>query len=226
MIIKENDFYTALYTMEGLTAWTKTAENKSSLTGNIDTVVTELIITKENTKEIVFKKVSYGSYICFYNTQGYNNIVDTIEDILLYLANSNDDIELKERVINNVLNNDFTVRIKEFKNKYYNDIKTKESLKKAEELKEKIKKLDAIIDEEIKEINTYDKMIVGKPCKYNNYNYELMTSKALKVFYYDGSLKGECICKENIIKTLKQYKNCLVNGVNPIKRISFDKVIL
>ena len=67
MLIKENDFYTALYTMEGLTAWTKTAENESTLTGNIDTVVTELIITKENTKEIVFKKISYGSYICFYN---------------------------------------------------------------------------------------------------------------------------------------------------------------
>ena len=225
MIIKENDFYTALYTMEGLTAWIKTAENESTLTGNIDTVVTELIITKENTKEIVFKKVSYGSYICFYNTQGYNNIVDTIEDILLYLANSNDNIELKERVINNVLNNEFTVRIKEFKNKYYENIKTEENIKKAEELKEKIKKLDTIIDEEIKEINSYNKVILSKPCKYNNYNYELMTSKALKVFYYNGSLKGECICKENIIKTLKQYKRCMVNKIDPTKTISFDKVI-
>ena len=101
MLIKENDFYTALYTMEGLTAWIKTAENESSLTGNIDTVVTELIITKENTKEIVFKKISYGSYICFYNTKGYNNIVDTIEDILLYLANSNDDMDLD--VLTNLL---------------------------------------------------------------------------------------------------------------------------
>ena len=109
MLIKENDFYTALYTMEGLTAWTKTAENKSSLTGNIDTVVTELIITKENTKEIVFKKISYGSYICFYNTQGYNNIVDTIEDILLYLANSKDSIELKERTILSITNNTVNV---------------------------------------------------------------------------------------------------------------------
>ena len=225
MIIKENDFYTALYTMEGLTAWIKTAENESTLTGNIDTVVTELIITKANTKEIVFKRVSYGSYICFYNTSGYNNIADIIEDILLYLANSDDSIDLKERTINSVLSNEFNVRIKEFKNKYYDDIKTKESLKKAEELKEKIKKLDAIIDEEIKEINTYDKMIVGKPCEYNNYNYEIITSKALKVFYYDGNLKGECICKENIIKTLKEYKRCIVNKIDPTKTISFDKVI-
>lgn len=225
MLIKENDFYTALYTMEGLTAWIKTAENKSTLTDNIDTVVTELIITKENTKEIVFKRVSYGSYICFYNTLGYNNIVDIIEDILLYLANSDDSIELKERVINHVLNNDFTVRIKEFKNKYYNDIKTEESFKKSEELKEKIRKLDAIIDEEIKEINSCDKIVLNKPYKYNNYNYELITYKALKIFYFDGSLKGECMCKENIIKTLKEYKNCIVNKIDPIKIISFDKVI-
>ena len=225
MLIKENDFYTSLYTMEGLTAWIKTAENESTLTGNIDTVVTELIITKENTKEIVFKRVSYGSYICFYNTSGYNNIVDIIEDILLYLANSDDSIDLKERTINSVLSNEFNVRIKEFKNKYYDDIKTKESLKKAEELKEKIKKLDAIIDEEIKEINSYDKVELNKPSKYNNYNYELITYKALKIFYFDGSLKGECMCKENIIKTLKEYKNCIVNGIDPIKIISFDKVI-
>ena len=225
MLIKENDFYTALYTMEGLTAWIKTAENESTLTGNIDTVVTELIITKENTKEIVFKRVSYGSYICFYNTSGYNNIVDIIEDILLYLANSDDSIELKERTINSVLSNEFNVRIKEFKNKYYDDIKTKESLKKAEELKEKIKKLDAVIDEEIKEINTYDKIELNKPSKYNNYNYGIITSKSLKAFYWDGSLNGEYMCKENIIKTLKEYKNCIVNGIDPTKIISFDKVI-
>ena len=225
MLIKENDFYTALYTMEGLTAWIKTAENKSSLTGNVDTVVTDLIITKENTKEIVFKKISYGSYICFYNTQGYNNIVDIIEDILLYLANSDDNIELKERIINSVLSNEFNVRIKEFKNKYYDYIKTEESLKKAEELKEEIKKLDAIIDEEIKEINTYDKIILSKPCKYNNYNYEIIISKALKTFYYDGSLEGELMCKKNIIKTLKEYKNCLIDKIDPIKAINFDKVI-
>ena len=106
------------------------------------------------------------------------------------------------------------------------DIKTKESLEKAEELKEKIKKLDTIIDEEIKEINSYDKVVLNKPSKYNNYNYEIITYKALKIFYFDGSLKGEYMCKENIIKTLKEYKNCIVNGIDPIKIISFDKVIL
>lgn len=137
-IIKENNFYSALYNEYGLQTWCKFAEYKSSVDGEEFTVITSLVVTKENNKdEIVYKINLFNNWI------SYDNLSKQIDNILYYLAYTT----VKEQYwINTFLNKailnksfiELTITVNNLKKEQK---KIKEELK-VEESKSKILKID------------------------------------------------------------------------------------
>ena len=119
-MIKENNYYTSYFTMEGLTAWIKTGEYKNTM-NEIKEVITELVITKEdNRKDIVYKHISYNGFISYYWSKDGFSLSDVIEELLIYIAHNNIDKYWKDQFIDSVINNQFKGlnAIKRFKKEY------------------------------------------------------------------------------------------------------------
>ena len=225
MIIKTNNYYIPLYTHEGLQAWIKTADNKDTF-NTIDTVVTELIITKEGSKEVLCKFTS-TLYLCYYNNTKYFSIVDVIEDILYYLANNSYSTAHKQEIIYNVLNNDMLtlLNIKRANKQYKQELKDNEIRERNNKLNEQINTIKNDIDSTIAEINKYTKIRYNKANRNNNYTHTIITSNTIKTFNFGANLSEELKGYNDILTHLKEYLYYISIDFDPTNFLKFDKVI-
>lgn len=223
MIIKRNDFYMALYTYEGLTAWVKTAEYKNSF-NEVKTVVTELVVTNEQ-KEVVYKNIS-SNWICYYNDNKGLSIVNIIEDILYYLAHNEYKAEYKKNTVDNVLYNSSVamLNIKLFRKEHTNKITEQKAIEENNKKLKQINKLEIEIVELVNNINKYELMRYNKPNQLNNYKYEFITSNSYKAFIFGSNLNEVIEGYNNIIQWLNNYLYYISNDYDPIEFMEFDKV--
>lgn len=225
MIMKTNNYYMALYTYEGLTAWIKTAEYKNSF-NEIKTVVTELIVTKENNKnEIVYKNIS-SNWICYYNESNGLSIVDIIEDILYYLANNEYTLNQKVNTIDNVLYNNGValLNIRLFKKDHLNKLADIKRIEENKKIESEINKKKDDIELIVTNINKYTLMRYKKPSQLNNFIHEFYTNNSLKIFDFGTGINEELKGYNNMLKWLNEYLYYISNDFDPIEFMLFDKV--
>ena len=224
-ILKEDKHYTALCSLEGLTAWIKHATYKSTL-NNIEDVITELVITKEGTKEIVYKNVS-SNWICYYNKADGLSITDIIEDVLIFVANYDKGSYYMNKFINEALNNSSTalIVIKRFIKEHNEHIKELKIIENNKILTIELSRLKNEVDIVIKTINNYTKIRYNKPTQINKYTHEFYTEKSIKRFKSGASLKEDIEIHKSILNFLKQYLNYLENDFIPELFLKFDAVV-
>ena len=85
--INNNDKYIGLITEYGFTAWVKTAMVKYEVFNEIREEVIDLVVTKENSKKVIYRKhLGLNKSVCL-NEKGLVSMVDIIEGVLLVLQN-------------------------------------------------------------------------------------------------------------------------------------------
>lgn len=226
MIIKTNNYYMSLYTYEGLSAWIKTAEYRNSF-NEIKTVVTELIVTKENNKnEIIYKNIS-SNWICYYNESNGLSIVNIIEDILYYLANNEYTSNQKYNIVDNVLYNNgiALLNIKLFKKEHLNKLAAIKRIEENNKIELEINKIKEDIDSIVTNINKYTIMRYNKANSTNNFIYQIYTSNTIKIFSLGTGINERLQGYKDILNHLKEYLYYISNDFNPIEFMTFDKVV-
>lgn len=225
MIIKTNNYYMTLYTYEGLSAWIKTAEYRNSF-NEIKTVVTELIVTKENNKnEIIYKNIS-SNWICYYNESNGLSIVNIIEDILYYLANNEYTSNQKYNIVDNVLYNNgiALLNIKLFKKEHLNKLAAIKRIEENNKIELEINKIKEDIDSIIVNINKYTMMRYNKANSTNNFIHQIYTSNTIKTFSLGTGINERLQGYKDILNHLKEYLYYISNDFDPIEFMTFDKV--
>lgn len=226
-IIKENNYYTGYYSIEGLTAWIKTGQYKN-INGDIKEVITSLVITKENNKkEVVYKYESYNSFISYYYDKDGFSLSDIIENLLIYIAHNETEEYFKNRFIENALNNGYKgiSVLKRFKIKYEQDQKERIILQEIKELEVIEKKLLTEVKSIVNNINNKVEIKLISPNKYNNYNYEIYTKKGHKSFEIGSSIRENIKYIKSMLDFLKEYDNLLMSDIIPEYFLKFDKVV-
>lgn len=188
MLIKENKNYTALIQENGLRCWIKTAINKC-LDGEIIDVVTSLVVTSENnTKDIKYKISAYKSYIIT-----YNNLVDNIESILYYIANTETDEYFRNLYLNEAIINNSFYKIKIACKNIKQDLDNK---KVAEEYQKHVQESNKLKNKIIEKSKLLKDIKLILPTEYNNYTYTFIldrnTAKSFNISYnnYETEIKS------------------------------------
>lgn len=224
MLVKENNNYIALCTLEGLTAWIKTGVNRG-FTGKEYEVITALVISKEgNNKEVIYKYID-GNWITYYNSKDGFTICDIIEDILQFVAHYNKGSFYMNKFVSEAINNQHSALliIKRYNKEYKEYL---QQLKRAEENKQiniQVQNIKNQISDTLQDINKYVEMRYHKPCEINDYTHEIYTIDTLKTFKAFTSERLET--HKNILNFLSKYLNCLQCDFDPIEFLEFDKVI-
>ena len=226
-MIKENNYYTSYFTSEGLTAWIKTGKYKNSM-NEIKEVITELIITKEdNRKEIVYKYISYNSFISYYWSEDGFCLSDIIEELLIYIAHNNIEKYWKDQFLESVMHNQFKGlnAIKRFKKEYENNLKEVARIEALKELTQIENSLLNEVNTLIEAINSKVEIRFNEPKQFNNYKYEVYTKNSYKTFKHSPFSKENIEILKDMITWLNEYNNYLDNDIIPENFMQFDKVI-
>ena len=225
-MIKENNYYINYYTIEGVQAWVKTGQYKNT-NGDIKEVITSLVITKEGTKEVIYKYISYNGFISYYYNEDGFSLSDIIEDLLIYIAHNKTDKYYKNRFIESALNNGYKGLsiLKRFKKEYEEEQKEVVRIQELKQLEKQKTELLKEVDKIVNDINNKIEIRFIKPNKYNNYNYEFFTRKSYKLFETGGHIKEDVQGVTNMLKKKKKYNNLLNSDIVPEKFLIFDKIV-
>lgn len=226
-MIKENNYYTSYFTMEGLTAWIKTGEYRNTM-NEIKEVITELVITKEdNRKDIIYKYISYNGFISYYWSKDGFSLSDVIEELLIYIAYNNIDKYWKDQFLDSVMNNQFKGlnAIKRFKKEY--DLNLAEEQRRVKEtgLREVENNLLIEANEIINKTNAKIEMRFNEPKQLNNYIYEVYTKNGYKAFNHSPFASENIELLNSMISWLKEHNDYLDSDLIPENFMQFDKVI-
>lgn len=224
-ILNTNNYYTSYFATEGLQAWIKIGQYRN-IFGDIKDVITNLVITKEGTKEIIYRYDNYNSFISYYWIEDGFSLSNIIEDLLLYIAHNKTDKYYKNRFIESALNNEYKGLsiLKRFKKEYEQQQKEKLIQKEVKQLENKKVELLKEVDNIINDIKNKIDIRFIKPREYNNYNYEFYTRNSYKLFETGGHIKDDIKCITNMLEFLKEYYNLLNSDIMPEKFLVFDKV--
>lgn len=225
-MIKENNYYTSYFATEGLQAWVKTGQYKNT-NGDIKDVITQLIITKEGSKEVIYKHLEYNGFISYYWSEDGFSLSNIIEDLLIYIAHNKTEQYYKNRFIESALHNQYKGLsiLKRFKKEYEQQQKEKLIQKEVKQLEKQKVELLKEVDKIINDINNKIDIKFIKPNKYNNYNYEFYTRKSYKLFETGGHIKEDVQGITNMLEFLKEYNNLLNSDIVPEKFLIFDKIV-
>lgn len=225
-MIKENNYYTSYFAAEGLQAWIKVGKYQT-FDGDIKDVITQLVITKEGSKEIVYKHLEYNGFISYYWSEDGFSLSNIIEDLLIYIAHNKTEQYYKNRFIESALHNQYKGLsiLKRFRKEYEQEQKEKLIKEEIEQLENKKAELLKEVDIIINDINSKINIRFIKPNEYNNYNYEFYTRNSYKLFETGGHIKDDIKCIINMLSFLKEYCNLLNSDIIPEKFLVFNKVV-
>ena len=224
-MIKENNYYINYYTIEGVQAWVKTGQYKNT-NGDIKEVITSLVITKEGTKEVIYKYISYNGFISYYYNEDGFSLSDIIEDLLIYIVHNKTDKYYKDMFIKSALNNEYKgiSILKRFRKEYKQQQKEITIKLEVEQLEKQKVELLQEVDKIVNDINNKIEIRFIDPNKYNNYNYEFYTRKSYKLFETGGHIKEDIQGITNMLEFLKKYNDLLSSDFDPVEFLEFDKV--
>lgn len=224
-IIKENNYYTSYFAAEGLQAWIKVGKYQT-FNGDIKDVITQLVITKEESKEVIYKHLEYNGFISYYWPEDGFSLYNIIEELLIYIAHNKTEQYYKNRFIESALHNQYKGLsiLKRFKKEYEQQQKEKLIQKEVKQLENKKAELLKEVDKIVNDINSKIDIRFIKPNKYNNYNYEFYTRKSYKLFATGGHIKEDIQGITNMLEFLKEYYSLLLSDFDPVEFLKFDKV--
>lgn len=225
MLVKENNNYIALCTLEGLTAWIKTGVNRG-FTGEEYEVITALVITKEgNNKEVIYKYID-GSWISYYNSKDGFTLCNIIEDILQFVAHYNKGSFYMNKFISEAINNKHIaiLVIKRYNKEYKEYLQQLKRIEENKQIDMQVQNIKTQINDTLQDINKYVDMRYNKPEIRNDFTHEIFTRYTLRTFKglnYDNKVEEYT----DILNFLNKYLNCLQCDFDPIEFLEFDKVI-
>lgn len=227
MIIKD---YKEMYKIQfdGVVCLAKIGDNKG-IDGEVFKVVTGICFKNLKGKEI-YKQERINSYICrFKSDTSFFNLEDIIEELALYVDKCDIETYFKNKIIDEVLenNNSALTTIRLFKKQYFQ--KKQEEIRKEiiEKNKEEVEKIKGDIEKVVKEISCYVECRIAKPNKNNDYHLEFMTRKTLKKFNVLTMYNNEEEVKKynQVLQWLEEYLYYLSIKKNPNDYLEFDKII-
>ena len=225
-MIKENNYYTSYFAAEGLQAWIKVGKYQT-FNGDIKDVITQLVITKEGSKEVIYKHLEYNGFISYYWPEDGFSLYNIIEELLIYIAHNKTDKYYKNRFIESALNNEYKGLsiLKRFRKEYEQQQKEITIKLEVEQLEKQKTELLKEVNKIVNDINNKIEIRFIKPNKYNNYNYEFFTRKSYKLFETGGHIKEDVQGVTNMLEFLKKYNNLLNSDIVPEKFLIFDKIV-
>lgn len=207
--INNDGKYMGLITEYGFTAWVKTAMVKSNIFNETREEVIDLVITKENSNKVIYRKhLGINKSICL-NEERFISMVNIIEGILLVLQSDYDNYN-KNKILDDIL------IYKKCKTILFEKLKKEYEEKK---LNEEYDKYCLLINNKIEEINN--------KCESNNLLFKIIKNSMKERWHMQDTIVIFKILKDNnkVEKFLKNNQNDNIKYIEAIKTLTKDGYI-
>lgn len=199
-LLSEENKYIGLMSEYGFTVYGKYGVYRT-IEGEIKKVITSIVITKEGSKEPVYK-IKSGNWLTY-----EENILDQLEEILIYWSYTNDiELYFKTNFLDSVLLNNSYWKLKRY------NVKNKETIKE-----EIVKKQNEILKEENNRIeNEIINICNNNNIRYinNNTSIALITYKNKNNKEFKDDFIIEILADIYCNNDKKNYKKPLENEIN------------
>lgn len=171
-IVKEDNFYTAIYEENNYRIWAKLADNKSLVDGEEYVVVTAITITKGDNKEVIYK-LNLGN-----NWLKYDNLCNMAENLLYYIVNTETVEFFKNKFMQNCLLKNDSINLEITVRRLKKEINDKQEMENNAlihaENKELLEQIKAIAENKnLKFYNLYSSILFVELERYLDPNYIL-----------------------------------------------------